>query len=167
MTPEGLKRVAVFCIIKSGDQYLLLKRAKMPNQGKFVPVGGKIDPYESPIQAVIRETMEETGITISNPNFCGILTETSPVNYNWVSFIYCVEIPWQPAPYCDEGDLFWIHADELKDLDTPPTDWFIYQYVDEGKPFVFSAIYDANLVMTSMMDELSGEDLIGEIKLDK
>ncbi|MBK8349386.1 MAG: NUDIX domain-containing protein [Saprospiraceae bacterium] len=49
-----MKRVAVFCIIKSGDQYLLLKRAKVPNQGKFVPVGGKIDPYESPLQAVIR-----------------------------------------------------------------------------------------------------------------
>ena len=69
MTPEGLKRVAVFCIIKSGDQYLLLKRAKAPNQGKFVPVGGKIDPYESPMQAVIRETMEETGISISAPKF--------------------------------------------------------------------------------------------------
>ena len=92
MIPEGVKRVAVFCIIKSGDQYLLLKRAKSPNQGKFVPVGGKIDPYESPIQAVIRETKEETGITISSPKFCGVLAETSPVNYNWVSFIYCVEI---------------------------------------------------------------------------
>ena len=160
MTSEGIKRVAVFCIIKSGDQYLLLKRAKVPNQGKFVPVGGKIDPYESPIQAVIRETMEETGIAISDLKFCGVLTETSPVNYNWVSFIYSVEIPWIPAPDCDEGELYWVHADELKDLYTPPTDSHIYQYVNEGRPFVFSAIFDENLVMTSMINELSGEEMV-------
>lgn len=159
MITEGLKRVAVFCIIKSGDQYLLLKRDKMPNQGKFVPVGGKIDPYESPIDAVIRETKEETGITISDPKFCGVLTETSPTNYNWVSFIYAVEIPWIPAPDCNEGELFWIHADNLRDLDTPPTDWYIYQYVNEGKSFVFRANFDQNLVMTTLTDELTGKEI--------
>jgi 8-oxo-dGTP diphosphatase len=158
MIPEGIKRVAVFCIIKSGDQYLLLKRAKSPNQGKFVPVGGKIDPYESPIQAVIRETMEETGITISRPKVLWCThVETSPVNYNWVSFIYCSRNTWIPAPKCDEGGLYWIHAVELKDLDTPPTDWHIYQYVDEDRPFVFQCHFDENLVMKSMVDELSGE----------
>ena len=72
-----------------------------------------------------------------------------------------MEIPWIPAPDCDEGDLFWIHADDLKDLDTPPTDWFIYQYVNEVRPFVFSAIYDENLVMISMIDELTDEVLLG------
>ena len=157
MIPEGIKRVAVFCIIKSGDQYLLLKRAKTPNQGKFVPVGGKIDPYESPIQAVIRETKEETGITISSPKLCGVLVETSPVNYNWVSFIYAVEIDWIPAPKCDEGELYWIQSVDLKDLDTPPTDWHIYQYIYEASLFVFSAIFDENLEMKSMVDELTGE----------
>ncbi|MBP6238602.1 MAG: NUDIX hydrolase, partial [Saprospiraceae bacterium] len=76
------------------------------------------------------------------------------------SFIYSVEIPWIPAPDCDEGELYWVHADELKDLYTPPTDWHIYQYVNEGRPFVFSAIFDENLVMTSMINELSGEEMV-------
>ena len=155
MTPEGIKRVAVFCIIKSGHHYLLLKRAKFPNQGKFVPVGGKVDPYETPIAAVIRETMEETGIVITNPRFCGILTETSPVNYNWVSYIYMVEIPWLPAPACDEGELYWVHADELKDLDTPPTDWYIYQYVNDELFFVFNAVYDTDMKLINMTEEMS------------
>jgi len=160
MTPEGIKRVAVFCIIKSGDLYLLLKRAKMPNKGKFVPVGGKINPYESPLDAVIRETMEETGITISNPAFCGVLTETSPVNYNWVSFIYLSEIEYIPAPECDEGELFWIHSDQLKDLDTPPTDWYIYLYAAHNRPFVFSAVYDGELNMVHLVDELCGKMIL-------
>lgn len=160
MTPEGIKRVAVFCIIKSGHHYLLLKRAKFPNQGKFVPVGGKVDPYETPIAAVIRETMEETGIVITNPRFCGILTETSPVNYNWVSYIYMVEIPWLPAPACDEGELFWVHNDELENLDTPPTDWYIYQYVNAGKSFAFSAEYDEYFNMITMVDELTNTIIV-------
>ena len=69
MIPEGIKRVAVFCIIRSGDQYLLLKRAKTPNQGKFVPVGGKIDPYESPIQAVIVRQKKKQVLLFQVPNF--------------------------------------------------------------------------------------------------
>ncbi len=160
MTPEGLKRVAVFCILKSGDQYLILKRGKMPNQGKFVPVGGKVEPYETPIDAVIRETMEETGIAITNPKFCGVLTETSPINYNWVSFIYKMEIDWIPAPECDEGELYWIQEDELKDLDTPPADWQIYQHVNDGRPFVFSAQYDDQFQLISMTDEISGANFV-------
>lgn len=41
MTPEGIKRVAVFCIIKSGDQYLLLK---LDILFKLTPYSGHIDP---------------------------------------------------------------------------------------------------------------------------
>jgi dATP pyrophosphohydrolase len=62
---EGHKKVAVFCILQCEDQFLLLERKKEPNQGKLVPVGGKLDPYETPLSAVIRETKEETGIDIT------------------------------------------------------------------------------------------------------
>ncbi|MBL0024906.1 MAG: NUDIX domain-containing protein [Saprospiraceae bacterium] len=156
MDSEGNKRAAVFCIINSGDHYLLLKRANDPNKGKFVPVGGKINPYESPYQAVVRETHEETGLHLSTFKFCGVLTETSPTNYNWVSFIYSSEIEFIPAPHCDEGELFWIHKNQLKHLNTPPTDWHIYQYIFNNIPFVFSAEYDSCLNMTKIVDELSG-----------
>ncbi|MBC7885642.1 MAG: NUDIX domain-containing protein [Saprospiraceae bacterium] len=155
MTP-GIKRVAVFCIIRSGDKFLLLKRAKEPNKGKFVPVGGKIDPFETPYEAVIRETYEETGIRLTSAKFCGILSDTSPVNYNWVSFIYTAEIDFIPAPICDEGELYWISESELRTLDTPSTDRYIYKYVAAERHFVFSAEYDADLNMTQMKDELSG-----------
>lgn len=158
--PSGIKKVAVFCIITSGTKYLLLKRAFQPNQGKYVPVGGKIDPFESPHDAVIRETFEETKILLSAAAYCGTLVETSPVDYNWVSFIYSAEIDFIPAPYCDEGILEWIDAAALKDLDTPHTDWHIYQYISHGKKFAFDAIFDADLKMTSMIDQLSGRHCV-------
>jgi 8-oxo-dGTP diphosphatase len=66
-----------------------------------------------------------------------------------------VEIPWIPAPACDEGEMYWVHADELKDLDTPPTDWYIYQYVNEEEFFVFNAAYDIDLKLITMTEEMS------------
>lgn len=154
--PEGIKRVAVFCILKCKDRFLLLKRAKEPNIGLFVPVGGKIDPFETPLQAVTRETFEETGIQITNPKYCGVLTETSPGKYNWVSFIYYAEIEDIPIPICDEGELDWVHRSELSSIPTPSTDRFIYQYVAIGMPFAFSATFDHDVQMIRMDEEIEG-----------
>jgi 8-oxo-dGTP diphosphatase len=155
--PHGLKRAAVFCIIKSGEMYLLLKRAKPPYKGKFVPVGGKINPYESPKDAVVREVQEETGLQITLPEFCGVLTESSPVEYNWISYIYKVSLEaFIPAPACDEGELIWIHEEDLHSIDMPPTDLAIYQFAMREQKFSFQALFDAELTLLTMTDDLTG-----------
>ncbi|MEO1053811.1 MAG: NUDIX domain-containing protein [Bacteroidota bacterium] len=155
--PHGLKKVAVICILKSGDQFLLLKRAKEPNQGLYTPVGGKLDPHEEPNAAAVRETFEETGIKVPAMQYCGTLIETSPVKYNWGSFIYLSEIAFVEAPYCNEGTLEWIDRAQLLDVPTPPTDWHIYQYVLEQKNFTFNAVYNENLELLTMTDLQTGE----------
>ena len=152
--PFGIKKVASMCVLKCKDQYLLLKRANEPNRGTYVPVGGKLEPHESAYKAVLRETFEETGIQLKSAKFCGTLTETSPVKYNWISYIYIAEIPFQPAPYCDEGILEWIHQDNLLKVPTPPTDWWIYKYISMNKPFAFSAQFDAQLNMLEMREDM-------------
>jgi len=154
--PFGIKKIASMCVLKHEQQFLLLKRANEPNVGKYVPVGGKLEPHESPYQAVLRETFEETGIQLASAKFCGILTETSPVKYNWISYIYLAEIPFQPAPFCDEGILEWIAIEDLLKVPTPPTDWWIYKYILEGMSFNFSASFDSDLQMLSMVEDLSG-----------
>jgi 8-oxo-dGTP diphosphatase len=153
---EGIKKAAVFCILQCEHQFLLLERNKDPNQGKMVPVGGKIDPFETPLQAVIRETKEETGLNIVNPIFCGILTETSPSKYNWISYIYTTQIEFVPAPTCDEGTLHWVDIKNIHTLNTPPTDMSIYTYVAEGKKFILDATYDKDMNMVSLYEELQG-----------
>jgi len=154
--PIGLKKVAAMCVLKHKDKFLLLKRANEPNKGMYVPVGGKLEPFEDQITAVIRETHEEAGILLESAKFCGILIETSPTKYNWISYIYMAEIDDQIPPYCDEGVLEWIAIIDLLTVPTPPTDRWIYKYLLENKPFAFSAIYDEQLNMLELIEEIEG-----------
>ena len=152
--PHGLKRTATLCILRHQDRFLLLKRLKEPNKDLFTPVGGKLDPFESPLKAAIRETWEETGIQVATMRYCGVLTESSPTAYNWANYVYLADIDWQPAPPCDEGTLAWIAFDDLLNVPTPKTDWFIYKYILDGKPFAFHAEFDENIELRHMVEEI-------------
>lgn len=159
MISTGLKRPAVLCILRSSQAMLLIQRNKEPNLGKYVPVGGHIDPYESPRNAAIREVREETGLVIDDVRFCGVLVETSPTVYNWVSFVYSAEVERLPPPACREGKLEWIEDAQLEGLPTPATDGYIYRFVAEGRRFVLDATFDADLNLLALQDELTGEVL--------
>jgi len=150
----------VLCVLRSGDSFLLLKRLKAPNTGMYTPVGGKLDPYETPSSAAVRETMEETGIVVSGMKYCGVLVETSPTDYNWTSFVYLADVAYVAPPDCTEGKLEWVPFKDLRDLETPATDWFIYQYIAAAMPFVFNAVFDDALNLLSMQDELTGKVLV-------
>jgi len=157
--PKGLKRTAAMVVLRNGNRLLLLLRAKAPNQHKYVPVGGKLEPFETPIAAARRETLEETGIQVDVLRYCGVLIETSPTEYNWQCNIYLADIENQPPPPCDEGILEWIAFEDIPNIPTPPTDLMIYQYILEGRPFALDAVYDADLNLLEMMENISGERL--------
>lgn len=151
--PLGYKTSASMVILRHGTKYLLLNRNKEPFIGHYVPVGGKLDPHESPLDCAIRETLEETGISIAPPQYCGLLVESSPIKYNWIVFIYLADIEDMPPPPCPEGTLEWIEHDAILNVPTPPTDWYIYKYVIEKKPFMFNALYDADMNLVKMEEE--------------
>lgn len=156
VTP-GLKKTAVLCVLKHGHQFLLLRRLKEPNKDMYTPVGGKLDPYENPINAAIRETWEETGIKVPTMKYCGILVETSPADYNWTSFVYLAEIDQVIPPPCNEGTLEWIHFNDVLNVPTPKTDWFIYKYILDGHHFAFHADFDEQLNLINMQEAFTGQ----------
>jgi len=155
--PKGIKKTAIICILKNGNKFLLLKRNKEPNINTFTPVGGKLEPFENPNDAAIRETFEETGIKISVPNFCGVLIENSPTDYNWTLFTYSADIDLIAPPKSSEGILEWIDFENILKVPTPKTDWFIYKYILENKHFVLNADYNENLELIKMTNETTNE----------
>lgn len=58
------------------DHVLLVKRVKEPWMNRWNGIGGKIKPGETPTQALIRETEEETEIILTNDQvkYAGIVT---------------------------------------------------------------------------------------------
>ncbi|MFW5691210.1 MAG: NUDIX hydrolase [Chloroflexota bacterium] len=154
--PEGIKTPATMCILQSSHGLLLLRRTYPPHVGLFSPIGGKIDPHEQPEAAARREVQEEAGVTLNSMTLAGILTETSPTSYNWISYIYTAHVdPFDP-PACAEGELRWIAPDAVNDVPTPPTDYAIYTYVLRGQFFVFDALFDSEQTLRHMRDEITG-----------
>jgi 8-oxo-dGTP diphosphatase len=56
---------AIVAVITNGDKILLIERAPtVRGAGYWAPVSGKVEPGESQEVAVIRESMEEVGLTV-------------------------------------------------------------------------------------------------------
>lgn len=64
---QGRELVATRAIIVVDGKVLLGRRGRGIAKGKFALVGGKPDRDELPIQAIVREVEEETGLSFKNP----------------------------------------------------------------------------------------------------
>jgi len=67
----GMRATLMF--VRRGDEILLIRKKRGIGAGKINGPGGKIDPGESPLQAAVRETREELGITPLQPVKAGEL----------------------------------------------------------------------------------------------
>ena len=61
-------------------EYLMLHRVKKENDAnrdKWIGIGGKFEPGESPEECVVREALEETGLTLTDYRYRGLVTFVS------------------------------------------------------------------------------------------
>ena len=158
----GKKKCVALFLLKNKDIYLLIRRGKTKKKkeddyGMYLPIGGKLEPYENPEEAAKREVLEETGYKIDTLEFKGMIIDNSKTNYNWVDFVYLSEIPYIEPKETDEGFLEWINKDDIESLPTPEIDKYVYKYVINNQKFIFNNIYDNELNLCYSKEELSGE----------
>ena len=68
------------CYLEKDGQYLMLHRVKKKNDlnhDKWIGVGGKFEEGESPEDCLLREVGEETGLTLTDYRFRGLVTFVS------------------------------------------------------------------------------------------
>jgi 8-oxo-dGTP diphosphatase len=63
------------CIIADGDRTLLLRRGLEPSLGKWTYPGGFVDLGETPEKCARRETAEEVGMTVRDPELLGVYAD--------------------------------------------------------------------------------------------
>ena len=71
--------LTTLCYIEKDNKYLMLHRTKKKqdvNQDKWIGIGGHFEPGESPEECLLREAKEETGLTLKEWKFRGIVTFT-------------------------------------------------------------------------------------------
>ena len=76
------------CMITDGRRVLVQDRKSEKWPGVTFP-GGHVECGESIISSIIREIKEETGLTVSNLELCGIQNWTDPTDhYRYLVFCY-------------------------------------------------------------------------------
>lgn len=98
------------------EVYLLLRNGKGSGGIKrWITPGGKVDAGETPVDCLIRETKEETGLEISKKNIIELHKEYDPVFKAMMYFYYCLD--WKGTPVIKETDKFdraaWVKPSEV------------------------------------------------------
>lgn len=130
--------MTTLCYIERGNQYLMLHRIKKEadvNQDKWIGVGGHFEVGESPEDCLLREVLEETGLTLTAYRFRGIVTficDDYPVEY---MCLYTADGYQGCLRECDEGKLEWVDKDKLDTLNLWEGDKIFFRLLAEEAPF--------------------------------
>ena len=100
------------CMVYRGHEILLQNRVKTDWRGYCFP-GGHVEPGESFTEAAVRETREETGLTIEKPRLCGVKQFQTKENARYVVFFYKADQYHGQLQSSDEGEVFWLRRSEF------------------------------------------------------
>jgi 8-oxo-dGTP diphosphatase len=143
---SGYRRIlSTLCYAEHGNQVLMLHRAKEPNFGLWTAPGGKLEWDESPVECVVREMREETGLSIDRPELRGLITEVSPVeHYQWMMFVFVAPRFSGQLGSCNEGELAWVPIAQVSQLPIPQADAIFFPRIITPTDGLYQAkfIYD-------------------------
>lgn len=140
--------VTVASIVEKDNQFLCIKELI---DGKTVinQPAGHLDPNETLIDAVIRETQEETGYTIIPESLIGIYKWKHPTKHKtFIRFVFSATVTdHDPNQELDDGILeaVWPSEDELKNGDTPLRSPMVLQSIRDyrdGKRYPLDLVQD-------------------------
>lgn len=144
------------CYLERGDEYLMLHRTKKQNDenhDKWIGVGGKFEAGESPEDCMHREIFEETGLTVTDYRYRGIVTFVSDIYETEYMHLFTVTDWTGEARECDEGELAWIKKQKLFDLTLWQGDRIFLKLLQEDVPFFsLKLTYQGDELMEAILD---------------
>ncbi len=128
----SIVHVSVAIIKDDKNRLLITQRAQdIPHGGLWEVPGGKVEPEETPHEALLREVHEEVGLQVSNVKFLGEIHHTYSEK-NVCLHVFQV-LAYEGEAKCHDGqlDLRWVAQTELKNFQFPEANHAIIELVEE------------------------------------
>ena len=112
-----------------------VKKENDLNHDKWVGVGGKFEPNESPDDCLKREVLEETGLTLTGYRCRGVVTFLSDRWEGEYMYLYTAYGFEGDLLDCDEGTLEWVDIDRVPELPLWAGDRIFFRLLREDAPW--------------------------------
>jgi 8-oxo-dGTP diphosphatase len=116
------RKLVVAGLIVDGDRVLITQRRadqSLPLQWEFP--GGKVEPGEAPVAALVRELVEEIGVVVEVGEIWDVLFHAYPA-FDLVMLVYACRISDGEPRAVEVADVAWVAVDELRAWDILPAD---------------------------------------------
>ena len=147
---------STLCYIRRGNDYLMLHRIKKENDAnkdKWIGIGGKFEDKESPEDCVLREVYEETGLTLTDYRYRGIVTFVSdrwPTEY---MHLFTADGYTGTLKECDEGVLEWLPREQLTQIPHWEGDAIFLDLISRDVPFFSLKLqYEGETLVQAVLD---------------
>ena len=131
-------RRTTLCYITRGNDVLMLHRVKKRNDinhDKWIGIGGKFEEEESPDECILRETREETGLTLTDYRCRAVITFRQRGEEGECMYLFTADGFTGRLRDCDEGDLQWISREKLSGLPAWEGDRIFLELLWQDAPF--------------------------------
>ena len=155
-------KLTTLCYINDHDLYLMLFRNKKqddPNEGKWIGIGGRVEEGEAPWECMKREVWEETGLTVTEASFLGVITFISDCWEDEMMFLYRADgFTGSLKGDCPEGTLSWIDKDRIMSLPLWEGDkLFLPELIDKKKSIHMKLVYEGETLKEAYRFDEKGE----------
>jgi 8-oxo-dGTP diphosphatase len=105
--------VLVLVVDQDHGKVLFIHKKRGLGQGKVNAPGGKVEPGERWIDAAVRETQEETGLTPLAPRLTAQIAYQFVDGYSLDVRVFTADTWTGELRACDEAHPFWCHQDNI------------------------------------------------------
>lgn len=149
-------RNSTLCYIECDGRYLMLHRVKKQNdvnRDKWIGIGGGIEEGESPLDCILRETFEETGLKLHNPDYRGLVTFVSDVYETEQMHVFTCKSFTGELRDCDEGTLEWVKKSDIQSLPIWEGDKIFLRLISKPCPFFALKLeYKGDSLVSAVLD---------------
>jgi 8-oxo-dGTP diphosphatase len=151
-----LAQNTTLCHLERDGKYLMLHRVKKEgdlNRDKWIGIGGKFEAGESPEECALREVQEETGLSMLDFEYRGIVTFVSDQWGTEYMHLFWSDRFEGTLRDCDEGVLEWVDKQALLHKNIWEGDKIFLKLLEQRVPFFsLKLVYEGEALVRAILN---------------